>query len=121
MRYIIILFFIFGGAKAQTLQQQINYLRQEIYFLKMKVDSLQNANSLCCCENKLFYQTADGIFYWSGWADYLFLNDRFPVMCNGSKAILLAEDATIFCEYQDWNDGWVVIMANKSGKSINAE
>jgi hypothetical protein len=117
MRYIIILFFIFGAAKAQTLQQQINYLRQEIYFLKRKVDSLQTYY----CENKLFYQTADGIFYWSGGADYLFLNDRFPVMCNGSKAILIAEDATIFCEYQDWNDGWVVIMANKSGKSVNAE
>lgn len=119
MKYILILFCTFGVAKAQTTQQQINYLRQEIYTLKKRVDSLEIANSICCCENKLFYQTADGVFYWQG--SELFLNDRFPVMCNGSKAILLAEDATIFCEYQDWNDGWVVIMANKSGKSVNAE
>jgi hypothetical protein len=120
MKKIVILFLLFGSIKAQSLQQQINYLRMQVYELNRKVDSLQELNYLCCCENKMFVQRISNVFYWPENID-LNLNDRLPVMCNGSKAIMITADATVFCEYQDWNGGWIVLVATKSGYLINAE
>lgn len=129
MRFLLISFLLFGSVNAQTLQQQINYLRMEIYKLNQKVDSLQEVNKLCCCQNKMFYDIADGIFWYATGGEFwyenqdpasLHLDDRFPTegVCNGAKAILVTQDATLFLIYIPEGDGWTIWMATKGGLNI---
>lgn len=120
MKYIFILFALLFSfnCQSQSLQQQINILRQDIYRLKNKVDSLQNLNYLCCCQNKLYLIEASGIFWWEDQTpERLYLDDRLPTdePCNGAKAILLTNDATLYLIYIPEGDGWVIYKAAYGG------
>ncbi len=104
-----------------TLEQRILQLEQAFRSISQQIKTLSDeivALKACCCSNKLSFLTEDNIYYFPDRDNAaLNLNDRFPMddKCNGAKGILVVADATIYCEYQDWNGGWIVITATYGG------
>lgn len=104
-----------------TLEQRVLQLEQSLRSIFQQIKTLSDeivALKECCCRNQLFFLTAENIFYFPDRDNgALNLNDRFPLsnMCNGAKGILVVADATIYCEWQDWNGGWTVITATYGG------
>ena len=104
-----------------TLEQRILQLEQAFRSIFQQIQTLSAeivALKACCCKNQLFFLTAISIYYFPDQDNgALNLNDRFPLdnMCNGAKGILVVADATIYCEWQDWNGGWTVITATYGG------
>lgn len=118
---IIALLFTFS-CESQTIPQQIQMLRYEISKLNQKVDSLQNVNKICCCANKLFWITIENVYWYENQdPEVLNLGDRLPsddTVCNGAKAVILTEDATIYALYIPEGDGWVVNSSTCVGRTI---
>lgn len=109
---------------AQNYQQQINMLRMDIINLKSKVDSLHAISYQCCCSERLVFITIDNVYWYESLdPEILNLEDRLPTegYCNGSKAIAVTEDATIYCLYIPEGDGWIVHSHAKGGRSICPE
>ncbi len=119
---LITVFFLFSfSANSQSccnaLQNGMRALTQRVSDLEAKCMLLE----LKLCQAQVHFKIATSVYYYPEMNnEALYLNDRFPLpACNMEQGILITSDATIYCQYQDWNNGWSVLFATHGGYETN--
>jgi hypothetical protein len=114
MKKVILISLLCIGLVSFTLPDCCTQLQQAVRGLLIRVYELEKKQCECCTH----LRTAESLFYYPDQNnETLYLNDRFPLqdVCNGTNGTLVTADATIYCQYQDWNGGWTVIIPTHGG------
>ncbi len=130
MKKCLVILFLFLFSLAGYSQACCEQNKMLINSLTRRVMALEHKMTLLPCQYTLHYRVATGVYYYPDRNnELLYLNDRFPMndtqnpyaACDGAKGILLTEDATVYVEFQWWNNGWVVYNVAYGGINVCPE